>query len=186
MRMRFRPKKVLINPTWDQTLEHYPLMGFSHYLTGRVEVLLAFADEIVENLDKAFSGTAIQEEFLTRAESLMWLWTLGAYEVVRTMCQAKRCFSQKAIGNLMLLKKSLSGIRMPAAKMEKAGRKEPVTSSRSPTGVDHNRRDLLVNDPEDRNDVSARWILAEFDRGFSSISKEDVLARHEEAYTHEA
>jgi hypothetical protein len=49
-------------------------------------------------------------------------------------------FSEKANENLMLLKKALSGIRMPAAKMEKPGRKEP-------------------------------------------ISKEDVLARHEESYT---
>src|ERR1017187_10768584 len=92
MRMRFRPKKVLINPTWEQTLECYPLMAFSHYLTGRVEVLHAFADEIVESLDKAFSRKCVHYCFLVRAESLMWLWTLGAYEVVRTMCQAKGCF----------------------------------------------------------------------------------------------
>jgi hypothetical protein len=183
MRMRFRPKKVLINPTWEQTLECYPLMAFSHYLTGRVEVLHAFADEIVESLDKAFSRKCVHYCFLVRAESLMWLWTLGAYEVVRTMCQANRCFSQKSCDDLSVLKKVLSAIRMPAAKMEKAGRREPVTSNRSPMGLDVEKRDLLVNDPEDPHDVSARWILSEFDRVFSSITKEDVLARHEESYT---
>jgi hypothetical protein len=112
----------------------------------------------------------------------MWLWTLGTYEVVRTMCQAKSCFSPRVLEGLAQLKKILSAVRMPAAKMEKPGRKAPVTSDRSPSRVDVPNGDLLVNDPSEP-DVSARFVLKEFGRVFSSITKDDVLGRHEESYS---
>jgi hypothetical protein len=174
-------KDVLINPTWEQTVEQDPTIAFSFYLSGRKNVLLAIADEITENLDQGFSGTVVDGSRVERAESLMWLWTLGAYEVVRTMCQAKSCFSESALDGLTQLKKTLSTIRMPAAKMEKPGKKAPVTSNRSPSGWDVSNRDLLVNDPL-APDVSARFVLKEFGRVFSSITKDDVLGSHEESY----
>jgi hypothetical protein len=176
-------KEPLIDPTWEQIVERDPLMAFSNYLSGRVHVLLAVADEIVENLDRGFSEERVNGGQVVRAESLMWLWILGAYEVVRSMCQAKTCFSEKAFDELSRLKKALSVVRMPAAKMEKPGRKEPVTSNRSPSGWDFAKRDLLVNDPDAGSDIYARSILAEFDRVFSSIKKDDVIARHEESYS---
>jgi len=173
---------VLINPTWEQILERDPTIAFSFYLSGRKNVLLTIAEEITENLDQAFSGTVMDGGRLQCAESLMWLWTLGAYEVVRTMCQAKGCFSTKALERLTQLKKTLATVRMPAAKMEKPGRKAPVTSNRSPSGVDVPNKDLLVNDPS-APDVSARFVLKEFDRVVSSIAKGDVLGSHEASYS---
>lgn len=80
------------------------------------------------------------------------------------------------------LKESLAVVRMPAAKMEKRGKKQPVTSNRSPAGWHVEKRDLLVNDPEVQPDISARTILSEFDRVFSAITKHDVLAKHEDSY----
>jgi len=95
MRERFR--EPLINPTWEQVVEREPLMAFSHYLSGRINVLLDLADEILENLDQGFSPAFVDYRRVARAESLMWLWICGAYEVVRTMCQAKGCFSDRAL-----------------------------------------------------------------------------------------
>jgi hypothetical protein len=177
-----RFQHILTNPTWAQTVEREPLIAFSHYLSGRVNVLCSFADEIVENLDEGFSGECVDGGRVERAESLMWFWLLGAYEVVRTMDQAKGCFSETLVQELSSLKKTLATIRMPAAKMEKPGKKVAVTSNRSPAGWDVEKRDLLVNDPEEGPDVSARWMLSEFDRVFTSIAKSDVLAPHDEAY----
>jgi hypothetical protein len=182
MNKRGHIMNVLINPSWEQIVEREPTIAFSFYLSGRKNVLLAIADEITENLDQAFSGTITEGGRLERAESLMWLWTLGAYEVVRTMCQAKSCFSPRVLDGLTQLKKTLSTVRMPAAKMEKPGRKAPVSSNRSPSGVDVPNKDLLVNDPS-APEVSARFVLKEFGRVFSSIKKNDVLGRHEESYT---
>lgn len=180
-----RFQHILVNPAWAQTVEREPLMAFSHYLSGRVNVLCSFADEIVENLDKGFAGQSVDGGRVERAESLMWFWLLGAYEVVRTMHQAKGCFSERLVQDLSSLKKTLAIVRMPAAKMEKPGKKAAVTSNRSPSGWDAESRDLLVNDPAENPDISARWILSEFDRVFSSITKRDVLAHHEKAYEDE-
>lgn len=177
-----RFQHTLVNPTWARIVERDPLIAFSHYLSGRVNVLCSFADEIIENLDKGFSGQCVDGGQVERAESLMWFWLLGAYEVVRTMHQAKACFSERLVQELSGLKKTLATVRMPSAKMEKLGKRTAVTSNRSPTRWDIENRDLLVNDPEESPDISARWMLSEFDRVFSSITKTDVLAHHEKAY----
>lgn len=182
MKMRDHFKSVLVNPTWEQMVERDPLIAFSHFLSGRVQVLFAISDEVIENLDGGFSKQAIDYGRIIRAESLMWLWILGAYEVVRTMCQANACFNQQVLDELIQLKKLLSVVRMPAAKMEKSGVKTPVTSNRSPAGLDLLRRDLIVGDPES-TDIFARDLLAKFNRVFSSIKATDILGRHEDAYT---
>jgi hypothetical protein len=172
----------LQNPSQDEMDLRDPLSTFSFYLSGRVNVLCHFSDEIIEELEQGFSQADVQFEHIARAESLMWLWLLGAYEVVRTMTQAETCFSQRVRDDLRQLKKPLSAARMPAAKMEKPGKKIPVTSNRSPSGWDAPNRDLLINDPEESDSISARWVLSEFDRVFSSIGKADILASHESAY----
>jgi hypothetical protein len=51
MGMRDRFKEGLLNPTWEQIVERDPIIAFSFYLCSRVHVLLAVADEIIENLD---------------------------------------------------------------------------------------------------------------------------------------
>ncbi len=182
MKYKDRFREMLINPTWEEIVAREPLIVFSYYLAGRVNVLCSFGDEITQNLDKGFSGTYIDGGCIERAESLMWFWLLGAYEVVRTMHQAKICFSERLLQELVPLKKMLASARMPAAKMEKLGKKEAVTSNRSPAGWNMANRDLLVNDPEDSQDISARRILSEFDRVFSSITESDILAHHTKAY----
>jgi len=183
MHMRARVKGVLENPTWEQVVEREPLIAFSFYLNGRIQTLLAIADEIIDDLDEGISETFVDGSRLERADTMMWLWTLGAYEVVRTMCQAKSCFSDRAYNNLALLKKSLSTIRVPAAKMEKPGKIIPVNSNRSPSGLDVLNRDLLLGDPESTSIISARSILTEFDKVIASITKDDVLGHHEASYS---
>ncbi|MDP2225567.1 MAG: hypothetical protein Q8M57_11430 [Nitrosomonas sp.] len=183
MKYRERFTKCLINPTEEEILERDPLLLFSFYLAGRVNVLCVIGDEILENLDKGFSAGCIDSGRIDRAESFMWLWILGAYEVVRTMHQAKQCFSERLTNDLQCLKKSLATVRMPAAKMEKPGTRAAVTSNRSPNGWDIGNRDLLINDPDESVNITVRNILKEFDGVFCSITKADVLANHETTYS---
>ncbi|MGH9450997.1 MAG: hypothetical protein ACRD11_10705 [Terriglobia bacterium] len=178
MRYLERFQQLLVNPTWAQIVEREPLIVFSHYLSGRVNVLCSFGDEIIEHLNKGFSSPCVDGGRIERAESLAWFWLLGAYEVVRTMHQAKECFSERLVQDLSGLKETLGTVRMPAAKMEKRGKRAAVTSNRSPAGWDVGNRDLLVNDPEEGPDISIRWVLSEFDRVFSSITTSDVLGHH--------
>ena len=112
MKYRERFGKSLFNPTEEQLLEREPLLVFSFYLSGRVLVLCDLADEIVANLDQGFSAEPIDGGVIGRADMLMWFWLLGAYEVVRTMHQAKQCFSERLAADLQDLKKQLAHARM--------------------------------------------------------------------------
>ena len=181
MKYSERYKVCLKNPSPAEMDLRDPLSTFSFYLSGRVNVLCGFADEIIENLDEGFLASSVDGGRISRAESLMWLWILGAYEIVRTMVQAEKCFSPEALKKLRVLKKSLSVVRMPASKMEKQGKRVPVTSNRSPAGWNVENKDLLVNDPEG-DDISARELFSNFDKTFCSIRKSDILARHEDTY----
>jgi hypothetical protein len=166
------------------------LAKYSFYALGRVQVLMSVRDEIVKQLDFAFQNPKrLSAENMLRAESFSWFWILGAYEVVRTMCQAKQCFSSRTQVKLFKIRKRLSKVRMPAAKMEPEGRHgaAAITSMRSPAGVDLPKRDLLVGDP--RNPLSLRALFDQFGDVFNSLEADDILNSHESVYpskSHEA
>ncbi len=183
MKCQFEP---LINPTWEQSIAQEPLLKFSFYLSGRVNVLYEIGEEIITNLEKGFSDSIVNHSYVARAETLMWLWILGAYEIVRTMDQAKVCFSDSVTVELTNLKKYLAKVRIPAAKMEKPGNKIPVPSNRSASGWDESRRDLIINDPTESVSIFARDVLDKFDSFFSSIKPENILDCHENAYKKKA
>jgi len=67
--------------------------------------------------------------------------------------------------------------------MEIPGKKAPVTSDRSPDGWDIDGKDLFVGDPMASPHISARTLLKEFGDVFASLSKADVLDRHENSYS---
>jgi hypothetical protein len=97
------------------------------------------------------------------------------------MCQADMCFSSTVVKHLKKLKKTLSLVRMPDAKMERPGHMVPVTSNRSPLDWDIVNKDILIGDPNSEM-VAARKLLIEFERVMSSITTDDVLCHHEKAY----
>lgn len=82
---------------------------------------------------------------------------------------------------MVKLKKELAVVRMPAAKMEKQGRRVPVVSTRSPDGWDFENKDLWVNDPDDKI-VSARYLFDRFCEVLTNIERSDVLKEHAESY----
>ena len=180
--MERRHAAPLINPTWEEMTAREPLLAFSFYLSGRVNVLLGIADEVVGHLDAGFAGDVVNGPEVERASCLMWLWSLAAYEVVRTICAVPECFSQSAQDRFKTLKGHLADARIPAAKMEKRGKKSPVSSNRSPDGWDLQHKDLLIGDPEASQGISARDLLRKFEDAFASISVDDVLKAHESAY----
>jgi hypothetical protein len=152
-----------------------PLWRFSPYLWGRVQILFGLQQEILQGLDEGF-GSVTNVDLVARSEASLWLWVLGAYETVRTMCQANSSFSLQALDTLQGLKRDLGKVRMPAAKMEYAGRGEPVTSYRSPAGLDAKNKDLLIGSPD--APVSGRALLARFYEVVTSLRQEDVLQAH--------
>jgi hypothetical protein len=173
-------KECLENPTEVEMFTREPLMAFSFYLSGRNNCLIYLSVEIVENLDKGFTGATLKAGLIDRASTLLWLWTLGAYEVIRTISQAKDCFSDLFIEKVNILKKQLAIVRMPNAKMEEQGKKKPVNSNRSPDGWDVANKDLLVGNPE--NPISGRYLLEFYETTISSLTLVDVKKHHQESY----
>jgi hypothetical protein len=171
---------ALINPTWEQEVEREPLLAFSFILSTRNNQLSTIADEILDLLDSGISEKFIDGGQVTKAGILTWLWTLGAYEVVRTMCQAKNCFSSEYLKKLQSLKKRLAKVRMPDSKMEKQGKKQPVNSNRSPWCEVLESKDLLIGDPEEPD--SAREIIDAYFLTLHSLSPKDIIRRHEASY----
>ncbi len=139
------------------------------------------SDEIIKKLDKGFKdGKSVDCSIIGDASFLMWLWTLGAYEIVRTISQAKKCFNPEFIKKINRLKQELAVVRMPNSKMEKKGEIKPVNSNRSPDGWDIESKDLLIGDPE--NFRSARMLIELYDKTICSIDVSDVLAKHKDSY----
>ena len=77
------------------------------------------------------------------------------------------------------LKQWLAKARMPSLKMEKKGEKVPVNSNRSFDGWDMQKKDLLIGDPD--SPISAREFFMLYDSTLSSITKQDVLKKHEQS-----
>lgn len=161
-----------------------PLAAFSPYLAGRHRVLLTIAAEVARHLDTC-DGDGLPTTARERASDLMWLWTLGAYEVTRTMCQAQACFAPRFYRELSHLKADLERVRVASAKMErvKYDRKDrsiPIPSDREPDRWHGPTRDLLVGDPA--APASARGLIAAYERVLASLTADEVLGRHEDAF----
>jgi hypothetical protein len=147
------------------------LDGFSRWLSGRHAVVLGLGEEIAALMD---AGAA------RPASDRMWLWTLAAYEVARTIAEAVGCFAEGFHRRVVALKADLERVRVPAAKLERVryDRREPAVAvkDRDADGWDEARRDLRVGDPEDS--VSARWLIARYREVMGAIAAGDVLRRH--------
>jgi len=174
--------ECLINPTREQVLEREPLLAFSVYLSERNNNVLQLSDEILSNLELGFNdGRHIDATIIGNASVSMWFWTLGAYEIVRTISQAKECFTDEFIVKINELKKQLAIVRMPSAKMEEQGSKSiPVNSNRSADGWDLDSKDLIVGSPQ--NPKSARQLIELYDTTLCSLVPSDIKKQHQESY----
>jgi hypothetical protein len=95
----------------DDLTSQNPLLKFSLYTHGQSVALQEVGSDILRLLAEMKVGEgAVDAETARRAYNLFWLWTLGAYEVVRTMSDPKRlgCFSEEASKQLLELKKRLA------------------------------------------------------------------------------
>lgn len=175
--------KCLFNPTEEERIEREPLLKYSFYLSSKNILLLDVLDEILEKLDIGFSENSTYADIIGDASALTWFWTLGAYEMIRTMAQTKDCFSANINVKINTLKQVLAKARMPSSKMEKKGQKVPVNSNRSFDGWDIQKKDLLIGDPD--SPISARDLFMLYDKTLSSITKQDVLKKHEQSNEYE-
>ncbi len=114
-----------------------PLMAFSLYSAGQVDHLLHLGDRlraIAGNWPQTDNGRTITD--FNEYYYGFWLWVLGSYEVVRTMCQHReRCFVPALADRAMAAKNSLALVRIPFAKQEIRGGKGFVHAEPSVAAV---------------------------------------------------
>lgn len=171
----------------EKMLTENPLIGFSVYTHIQSKTLQTLRQEIIQCFEAGMytlSGDGetpcVDGELVNRAYGLFWLWVLGAFEIVRTMCQAEQCFSSRVIGDLKDIKRRLALLRMPFAKQELAGKSVPVGAEPSIYRI--------VGSPPDfwyqvsGQEFSVRQLLDEFAIVLSKINRSDVLANHRTSY----
>ncbi len=178
-------------PVIEKMLNDNPLIGFSVYTDSQSKTVQTLGREILDCLQAGISpdpeggsGSRCDGQVVMRAHGLSWLWVIGAYEVVRTMCQAERCFSPRVGAELKALKRRLAVVRMPFAKQELPGKPVPVRGEPSIYGIGDSPPDLRFE--VEGQVVSVRELIGEFARVFGSITRADVLADHRATYSHGA
>jgi hypothetical protein len=151
-----------------------PLMAFSPLTQLQLQCLEEVAGEIEDLLaESMLDPENANGNLISRSYSRMWLWLLGAYEVLRTMAEAKQCFSIQFHSRLLDEKRHFAEIRMPLAKQEYRGKKDSAWRDGFLIGIKLQTHDAFfaINGIE----YSARDLIARFRTFISSIQPADVV-----------
>ena len=175
------------NARREERLNKNPLLAFSDYTDTYFKIVTTLGREIIECLEAERSPEP-EGRILMRCDGLsidasygkFWLWLLGAYEIVRTMCQASQCFSDRINPQLKNLKNKLTLLRVPFAKQRLPGKAVPVHAEPSPCTILASTCDYIYR--VKNNMLSVRELIGEFDAVLGGIKRSDVLADHRTSY----
>jgi hypothetical protein len=91
---------------------------------GRLDVSLVEGDQLFLADFERNRNSVAESLKLNERSTLSYLWVLGAYELVRTICQrfkeARGTFSEEVATSFEKLKREFNRLRVPLAKMEPA------------------------------------------------------------------
>ena len=153
-----------------------PLMKFSVYTQIQFSTLKRIRELILVELDSLFyedkNSLKIDGQKFNEIYGLFWLWILGAYEIVRTMCQRKSCFKEEVYDKLDIYKRKISAIRMPFAKQEIARTNKTISNEASISGIHQETKDLSFTIGD--NIFYMRETMCDFIEIISSISIDDI------------
>ncbi|CAH2400529.1 hypothetical protein [Mesorhizobium ventifaucium] len=147
-----------------------PLLAFSVSTVVQLQSLQRMQSEIEAALDRQQPGPD-----LLKAYDFFWFWTLGAYEIVRTMDENRSCFSSLLAADTNALKLRLAVIRMPFAKQQLV--KHPTLGKRPIRGEDSiaDVRDKSLIFEIDGETFDSRSLMREVAKFFAGIKREAVL-----------
>lgn len=122
----------------EKMLKANPLAKFSPYTQVQFDALMRLGDEIkvvlAATITQSGKNAALGPGWI-KAYDYFWFWTLGAYEVLRTMDQHAHCFAPVLATKIKAHKQYLAKIRMPFAKQELSGNGGPIWGENSFTEV---------------------------------------------------
>ena len=177
-----------IDRTIENFLVEHPLSAFSFYTEGHFEVLKKTGKAIYTALDHAFEDSyfdgkvlhGVDHNALHEAYGLFWLWTLGVFELTRTMSTAKKCFVPEMRQKLDDLKAHLAIIRSPFAKQQPRGKREPIRGEASISGIDGVKKDICFS--AEGNKFWVRYEIRAFEELIESITIRDIVATYSASF----
>ena len=151
-----------------------PIFRFSIYTGGQILTLERVADKLLV-LSKGWPSEDVDTSAVhnfTEYYDLFWLWTLGAFEVVRTMHQhRKSCFGPDLHEPMEDVLSELTLLRVPFAKQERPGKKKwPIFAELSVKGINGG----LVFEVEDK-EFNSNETIARVSGFFDSIKASHIL-----------
>lgn len=150
------------------------MMAFSIYTHLQYEHLKYLGQSIKIDLDNCFGSAGIQAELYMRAYGNFWLWTLGAYEIARTMKQNCSCFSERYQRCIIEAHSYVVDIRMAFAKQELRGRRGPIYNELSIKKHDTVKKDFAFTF-SDKKIVYVRKTVDAWEEAIGSLDVSDVV-----------
>jgi hypothetical protein len=157
----------------DELLQKHPLVRFSLYTSIQANVLTDLGETLLSNMDQSLAEDGKVQSPFNDFYGKFWLWTIGAYEVVRTMAGAKHCFVPDAHERVVKFKHHIATLRMPFAKQQLRGKDHIINAEASISGFDFPRRDVVFE--VDGARVSARTLIEDFLALIKGIRLSDIL-----------
>jgi len=99
-------------------LDADPLYLFELYPMIQARYVADLGEEILAVLDECIGQEVIPGTKLNVVHSKFWFWTLGAYELIRTLSQHKDCFSLERQRKIAEIKRLIGPVRIAFAKHE--------------------------------------------------------------------
>ena len=164
------------NNLHDQILAENPLINFSVYTNSQVELLIKLEGNINKIIPNGKDGQILNDIY-----GSFWLWTLGAYEVVRTMAKAKSCFKPEVHERLICYKRKIAKIRIPFTKQEYQGKNKPIFNEASMSGMDIETGNMSFT--IDNVKYSSKALMKEFRELMKSITSSDINQSHKDSYS---
>ena len=163
----------------DKLREENPLLCFSGATHTQICTLNDISETIFSLLDIAIGYEDdipyVEGTELIKADGYFWFWVLGAYEVLRTMSQAKNSFTTKIEIKIDIEKRYIAEIRMPFAKQEYKGKRKLVSKELClmENTIDYDKKDVLYQ--IEGKEFSFRETIKRFNIFVSSLKKSDVI-----------
>lgn len=166
---------------FDELLKQNPEFHFSTYTHLQVLTVRKLGQAINKQLDTMLATEDVVDGDINEVYGQFWLWVIGSYEIIRTMSQAKKCFSTNLNTSLASVKANLSKIRMPFAKQEYKGKSKPIRNEASISSFNHKTRDFAFSIGDDQ--IWARDLIGEFDNIFKNMEAKDIVGDHRSSYS---
>lgn len=158
----------------EEMYNKHPILRFSFYTHMQITALQRLGTEISDLIAQSKTGERTLDTKIMHADELFWFWVLGAYEVLRTMDQHKRCFTATVAIEINNLKKRLAAIRVPFAKQELRGTDKPISAELSIYGFGSDLNTLLFEIQGQIFDAVA--LIREVMQFFHGIDREAIIS----------